>query len=66
MVKIPVTVYEEIKSIYIEFEGGGNQHYSSSLVGYITKQDKPETIEWHDVNGINTPYLVTVINKKED
>ena len=45
--KIPVKVYEEIK-----------WHYDPDFMKNLPSVRK---IEWVDNNGINTPYLVTVI-----
>lgn len=48
MAKIPIKVYEELKYIYDIYE---YSHYESM-----------NRIAWIDNNGINTPYIITVIN----
>lgn len=46
--KIPVTVYERIGNVLAE-----------ALTNSQT--DTPYHIEWIDINGVNTPYLVTIV-----
>jgi hypothetical protein len=52
--KIPVKVYEEIKREHLDKWGA-----RSIWIVFPKKWD----VEWVDVNGINTPYMVTVVNK---
>ena len=54
--KIPIKVLTEIKAIL-------NTGYLSTGTGLIVS-GKDDCIEWHDNNGINTPYLVSWINKE--
>jgi len=51
--KIPVKVYEEIKLPDI---------YSFWPYSLVEETRNEPNLEWIDNNGINTPYVVTVIN----
>jgi len=54
-VSIPITVYEEVK--YVPRSAG------TWVDGFTRLIFDHKNLKWVDNNGINTPYLVTTINK---
>jgi hypothetical protein len=51
--KIPIRVYEEIKNL----EDAHNLYWDTWSIWY----NPNSKVDWKDNNGINTPYLVTVV-----
>lgn len=57
MVKIPIKVLTELKFIR-------ETHWLTNGLGLHLRVGD-SAIEWHDNNGINTPYLVEWVNKED-